>query len=282
MLNYSAQAFDIRPTFFASLCDITIIVEDFGKEQFYSEVINRLLQGEKTVIRVLGMGGKTQVLARFAEREKSQDSWRELYLVDGDFDELLGLDITDSTHIFRLDRYDIESYLVEELAVCTIAAEERPRQTTVQFQSTLQIQTWIEEVVDISSRLAACAALLQELGEEQTGISTNIERYVSRHHHLPDKSTIDCYIAQVRASVTALDPQEFDACLQQMMDRMGSSTQERLRWISGKDVLLPLLIRLLRRHTSRNIPKESLCFRLAKNCNFPELEELRARILAAA
>ena len=48
--------------------DITIIVEDTNNEHFYTEVFRRLLGSELTITRVLGVGGKSTVLTRMADR----------------------------------------------------------------------------------------------------------------------------------------------------------------------------------------------------------------------
>lgn len=282
MLRYSDEGLAARPAFFAPYHDVIIIVEDEGKENFYTELINRLLRGKLSNTQVLGVGGKRQVLERFEGREGNPHVWREFYLVDGDFDDLLGRQSPNSHIFYRLRRYDIESYLVEEAAVCTVAEEERPSSTAIEYRGLLQVDPWMTEVIDISIRLAACTALLQELGEPQVGISQSIERYVNENAILPDRASIESNIEQIRTSQSVVEPQEFDKLFDQMIDRMGKSSLERIRWVSGKDILIPLLIRLLRQHTRSSLKKESLCFRLARNCEFPELTALRDRILAMA
>ena len=71
MLSYSDEGLAARPTFFAHYNDIIIIVEDEGKENFYTEVIKRLLGDNPKITKVLGIGGKRQVFKRFEERNAS-------------------------------------------------------------------------------------------------------------------------------------------------------------------------------------------------------------------
>ena len=282
MLSYSNEGLAARPAFFAHYNDIIIIVEDEGKENFYAELLKRLLRGNPRMTKILGVGGKRQVFERLEGREVSSRWWQEFYLVDDDFDDLLGRESPDSIYFYRLRRYDIENYLVEETAVCTIAEEESPRSTATEYLDALRFGSWMAEVIDIAVRLAACAALLQELDETQVGISQSIERYVNENSVLPDSASIESHIGQVRASQSVVELEEFDRLLEQMIERMGNSSLERIRWVSGKDILIPLLIRLLRQNVRRSLKKESLCFRLARNCEFLELTELRDRILAVA
>ena len=281
MLSYSDEGLAARPTFFAHYNDIIIIVEDEGKENFYTEVIKRLLGDNPKITKVLGIGGKRQVFKRFEERNASSNRWQEFYIVDGDFDDLLGRESPDSLWFYRLRRYDIESYLVEDAAVCTVAEEESPHFSATKYRELLSLKSWLEEVINLVVRLVACAALLQELEETQFGISQSIERYVMGDSVLPDAVCIDSHIDQVKASQSVVQSQEFDLLLGHMTKRMGESSFEHGRWVSGKDILIPLLIRLLRQNIGSSLRKESLCFRLARNCEFTELAELRERILAA-
>ena len=281
MLRYSEDGLAARPAFFASNNDIIIIVEDEGKENFYNELMKGLFQGHSITTKILGVGGKRQVLTRLDASSKSPNWWQEFYVVDGDFDDLLGNASPRSSHFYRLHRYDIESYLLEEAAICAIAEEESPNYTVAEYKNKLTCDTWIANAIDATVRLAACAALLQELSETHAGISQSIERYISKDSALPDIATIDSHIGKVRASQTVVTPQRFDELLEQMIKRMGHLTTDRIRWISGKHILIPLLIRLLRLKISRGLKKESLCFRLARHCEFSGLTELRDCILAA-
>ena len=282
MLRYSDDGLAARPAFFAPYNDLTVIVEDVGKENFYTVIVNNLLPGSVRITQVLGVGGKRQVLERLARRSEMQGEKIEFYLVDGDFDELLGRAPPHSAHLYRLKLYDIESYLLEEHALCVIAEEEHPRLTVDEYKELLQISSWKSEVISVSTRLVACIALLQEHEERQTGMSQSIDRYMGESRTLPDESEINSNIGQVRTAQSFVDAQAFDDLLQKMIERMGPSNDERLRWFSGKDILIPLAMRLLRHHTNRNIARESFCFRLAKHCAFLGLTELRTRLLAVA
>ena len=84
MLRYSDEGLAARPAFFAPYNDITIIVEDTGKENFYTQVLKSLLGSKLRIYQVLGVGGKDQVIQRL-EKHISDSLPREFYLV-GDFD----------------------------------------------------------------------------------------------------------------------------------------------------------------------------------------------------
>ena len=282
MLRYSDQGLSARPIFFSHYNEITIIVEDTGKEHFYTEVFKRLFQEDLRITRVLGVGGKNQVLTRMSKGGGEFSGRPEFYVVDGDFDELINEPVSNSRFFYRLRRYDIESYLVEETAICTVAQEQSPSLSIPDLKRSLKLDEWVNKVVEASVDIAACAALLQKLDDRQTKFSQSIEQHIGSDLILPDASTIQGDIGRVANEQTSVEAEEFYKLLEGMVKRIGTSHSERLRWISGKHILIPLIIRLLRLETRSNLKKESLCFRLAKDCEFPELVELRDRILAAA
>lgn len=279
MLEYSDDALAARPQFFAPYNDITIVVEDTAGEGLYTQIIKRLLGDRLAIHSVLGVGGKTQVLQRF-EDSGTVSSRMEFYIVDGDFDELIGHTCPSNRFFYRLGRYDIESFLVEELAICIVAEEERPGKNLEQHRNELQIDTWELETALLWSRLVGCVALLREIGDGELKMDLSVESYRSGDDVVPDKSKIEAAITRVAQSQSVLDQETFERHLETISARMSESHSERLRWVSGKNVLIPLAIRLLRRHTGRNFRTESLCFRLAKHCDFRELKELRERILS--
>ena len=282
MLRYSDRGLSARPTFFSPYNDITIIVEDADKEYFYTEVFRRLFQEDLTITRVLGVGGKNEVLARMATLGDGSLAKPEFYVVDGDFDELISKPYPDSPLLYRLRRYDIESYLVEETAICTVAQEQSPNSSIAEFKGILRLDQWVAEVLEASVTLAACAALLQELDNREIRFPQAIEQYIGSDPIVPDASTIQYCIGWVASEQTSVDPEEFRNLLEDMIQRIGISYPEQIRWISGKHILIPLVIRLLKLKTKGNLRKESLCFRLAKLCEFPGLIELKDRILAVA
>ena len=228
---------------------------------------------------VVGVGGKPQVLQRFQERSGTSGK-AEFYLVDGDFDELLGRSCPDDVYFYRLGRYDIENYLLEEETICIIAEENSPGTTMAEHRALLKIPSWISQVVDRSTRLAACAALIQELGEGYPSIQS-VDRFVPEKEVVPDPCKIEVFIAGVKANQATASHEAFDKLLDQMTVRMGTSSADRRRWVSGKHIFIPLVMKLLRQHTKSQQHRESLCFRLAKSCSFSELVELRDRILFA-
>ena len=280
MIRYSERALATRPAFYAAYNDITIIVEDEGDENFYTNLCRHLLEDTLRIWRVIGVGGKAAVLKRFTDHSDARRAWKEFYLVDGDFDDLLGNTLPPSERFYRLQRYDIESYLVEEAAICRVAEEQAPRRDLAYYRATIGFGVWHGQVVDSVTPLVACFALLQELGQALPEGGQSIERFVSGSNAAPDIARIGGSVESVRDSQAAIGPEEFDQRLATMVERLGHSNAERLRWVSGKHIFLPLIDRRIRKVSRRNVAADSLRFRLTNYCELDSLSELRERILS--
>lgn len=280
MLEYSPRALATRPIFYDSYNDITIIVEDFDDENFYTHLFQRLLGNSLRIGKVLGVGGKSQVIERFnARASERKTETREFYLVDGDFDELLGLSAPKDVCFYRLPRYDIESFLVEESAVCQIAQEQRPKRNAEWYRSAMGFNDWKNQMAELAMRYVACFALCQQCDIEDHKGSQNIERFTPGNEHLPDSTKIETFINEVKTGQSAMESSAFDSRIEEMIQTMGNSDEERFRWISGKLIVLPLLGRLLKTYTRRNIAQDSLRFRLIGYCELESLGVLKKVIL---
>ena len=203
----------------------------------------------------------------------------EFYLVDGDLDELVHRDTPKDYRLYRLPRYDIESFLVEEAAIAAIAEEQEPRRNVEYYIDRIKFEEWQRNVIDLVDRLVACFAVLHVLERETSDGGANIGRFVEGDECLPDSGKIDRYIDLMCVDQTIITEEEFRQKLLVTLKNMGRTYPQRLRWISGKQILLPLVIRLLRRETRRNVSLDSLRFRLVGYCELVGLRDLKKRVL---
>ena len=278
MINYSDRALGTRPRFYTPYNDVTIIVEDTSLETFYTELFTCLIGDTIRIERVLGVGGKRNVLDRFHRHRDSIAGQQEFYIVDGDFDELLGRPEPNADRFHRLRRYDIESFLIESRAIARIAQEQNPDENSEYYIKRFNIDEWLDPLVPAVKRLVACLALLNSLSIPLDS-QASIFRFVSGNSDLPDAHVIGQFISSKRAEQRKLTDEEFDRALRNILERMGNSRSEVIRWVSGKKILLPLLVRMIRRETRRNIGIDSLRFRLATHCRLRCLKQLKKQVL---
>ena len=270
---------------------VLVYVEDKGKENFYDQIMKRLLRDAAVRTKVFGLGGKTQVVAEFEQQRQSSTLGRSFFLIDGDFDDLLGYESPTHNHFYQLHRYDIESFLLEEDPFCEIAEEEEYSRTADDYRKVFQLEAWISDILDATVRWIACIAVFRDLRVRPPDeVSLSLNKFVDRSVSAPgagdslrlDGDLIEKSIAEARSRQTTVSSEEFDERVDHMLQRIGTTERERKRWVSGKQCLLPLALQLLHRHIPRSLNLNSLCFRLAKRCEFQDLVELRNRILVIA
>ena len=176
MISYSQRGLHTRVRFYTPYNGITIVVEDTSLEAFYTKLINRLIGDSMRVRRVIGVGGKDQVLRRYEKSAHELGEWIEFYLIDGDFDELLEVTLPKDCRLYRLPRYDIESFLVDPTAISAIAEEQKPSQSAEHYRRQLDFERWQIQLVDDIQPLIGCYVVLQELRVSSTQ-GRSIERF---------------------------------------------------------------------------------------------------------
>ena len=277
VLRYTKRGLSARVKFYSPYNGIAIIVEDVGLENFYTVLFNRLLGDEPKIGRVLGVGGKEQVLERYRRLNNTGEGNYEFYLVDGDFDELIGQTLPYDDRFYQLNNYDIENYLVESTAIVNVAEEQNPKHSAAYYKRRLDAETWKVQLAARVERLIACFAVLHKLRLVPES-RAHIERFMSGHDDLPDSTKITAFIDESSNAQQKVCAIEFDELLNCMEIKMRGDGSEKLRWVSGKNILLPLVVRQLRNHTGTNITLISLRFRLMKHCQFPGLADLKQRV----
>ena len=116
-LQYSSDALPNRSIFLSDLNDINIYVEDIGKEYEYEEIFERLYGETLKIFCIFPLGGKDEVVRWHAHQGlRNDDGKLNIFIVDGDFDNLWDGSKIESPNLIYLSRYNIESYLISKEA----------------------------------------------------------------------------------------------------------------------------------------------------------------------
>lgn len=139
--------------------DIDVYVEDTGKERLYYQLFKLLLPGIK-LAKIFPLNGKENVAA---DAQANNTNKRKVYLVDLDFDEILGRKQTIRNLIY-LHRYSIENYFVDEEAIKEQIREKKPSirdaEIAVQFDYDLEVN----RIAKYLKKPALAAIVVQRYG----------------------------------------------------------------------------------------------------------------------
>lgn len=139
--TYSTAALAARDIFYEHFNDVNFYVEDRDQENLYHEIIGRLFPRLK-LEQVFSLDGKQNVLAHCTDLQNRSRANRSVYILDKDFDDLLGI-MVKRPNLIYLDKYCIENFLLEELAIIQIALEAEPRKHPGQVKRNLDYGNFI-------------------------------------------------------------------------------------------------------------------------------------------
>ncbi|WP_062358364.1 DUF4435 domain-containing protein [Pseudoxanthomonas mexicana] len=144
-LEWSASALHARSVFFEEFNDIDIYVEDTDATtiRIFTTLLQRAMENLR-IETVFGLGGRHEVLKRFSS--DANNARKRLYIIDGDFSCILG-DLCHHevpTGVFRLSRYCIENYLVDEEAFIQVAHDEDGSRRQIELKQEANLQEWME------------------------------------------------------------------------------------------------------------------------------------------
>ena len=280
-LVYSSEALQARPRFYYPYNDVTIVVEDETNEQFYTYLFRRLFGDRLNIRRVLGVGGKLAVIGRFELKSSNNAFNDEFYLIDGDYDELLEKAIPRHSRLYRLEWYDIEATIVDPVAIHEICLEEDPSHSLKHYQNLLDFQSWIYENIDYISLLITYDCAMQFFNVGLRKATREIHRYFDRqsmgfvHHRVEELRTL------IEDNLQDVSRKEFNERRESFEAKIGYAIEARLRWVSGKHILLPLVGTMIRKETGGGgLRMNSLAFRLAKYCSLQKLEDFKNAVVA--
>ena len=141
--TYSENALMNRVLFLAEYNDITIFVEDEDKEHEYENIFNRMFGNELEINNIFPMKGKPGVEKAFREFGENYENKPAFYLVDGDFDYLLGKQMISNSSFIYLEKYNIESYYIDKNAILRyVSGKLKKRQRDI--VDTLKYDFWLK------------------------------------------------------------------------------------------------------------------------------------------
>ena len=260
--------------------DIDIYVEDTASPNIWLKMLRNFLPDSIKLSSVNCMGGRQGVLDA-CKADQATDGRRKLYIIDSDFDLLIGRRKPNLKHLYRLRSYCLENYLLQEDSLVDVVTTLKPSISEADVRTTLNYEDWLQRNSNCLRRIFVCYALAEQLELGIATVSQNsiplLESLSNSHDYCPSKvfvRTLHIYRESVRRS-PAGQRREVYRALKAKSGKVSVS-----RYVSGKDYMLPIVLRCLRSMFRIQQSKDALRCLLAERVK-PSTDRYLQRRLAA-
>lgn len=264
--------------FFEAFNEIDIYIEDTGSstKKLHSIIWARCLEGRLKVRDVFPLGGREAVLKRCRGDAKATNRPR-IYVIDGDLTLLYGKQTPKIDRLIALPSYCVENFLIDEAAALQLLFEEDPVRPKDQIAIRLQFSQWLSRNRALLVRLFAAYATvhwvnpslktvalgISGLMKDETGfvcrrkVRTRIEQLVSQLEGVHDRRAVRLKMASI-------------------LRHLRSSRKSRIlqTYVSGKDYLLPLMVRHMKSIAPIRSDRDVIANRLALTADLSPLKEV--------
>lgn len=273
-LHYSDEALEVRPVFLGNLNDVNIFVEDEYKEFVYEAIFERMFSTTLTIFCIFPLGGKDAVIRRAAENgAKDENGKPNVYIVDGDFDNIWRERKCNYPGLIYLNRYNIESYfLSEESTIVFLRGRFRRRRQDI--IDTLQFGFWKQNYAQGLFNLFVLFACANKHVPEIPTVSDCTGKYLSPEGRVREEK-VEELATLLSEPENRLLLTETEVQIRTMVDELNEAA---LSIVCGK-CLIECLCRYIKQKFGKNIERESFRYYLMTTFDINKLEYLKEYIL---
>lgn len=269
-----ANALDL---FYVGFNEVNFYFEDQDQENLYEEIIKKLFP-ELNFFRVFPLHGKPSVITHAKQSKKNNDIKNPIYIVDKDFDDLLGTIINDD-RIFYLDRYCIENYLLDEDALIKVLIETYPKEKKDELKKNIDLPSFYAESMGSLRPLFKLFYSVQKLGLGLKNCSLKPEEFTLKGKPWSiDPTKIEKYLELLKTTTQNknLNPPLDDPLNDIRTKICDTIPSESL--VSGKFIAAIMFHYIKSKYSLGAISFESFIYRTAKNHDYSNLNLIAQKV----
>lgn len=177
-LTYSTEGLSARVPFYEGLNDINIYTEDAESQYFYEEIFKRMLKEKYKISSIFPCGGKPKVIDAFNENGKETNGLKNIFLVDGDFDEFLFPEkvVKDEQFIY-LKNYNIENCIINEDGASEIVRITK-KMMGGPARSLLNFTSWKSRAISEFKELFLCYCYIQKFDPSIPNVNRSPNEFI--------------------------------------------------------------------------------------------------------
>lgn len=277
MPEYSRDALAVRDVFYGRIAATHFFVEDEEQENLYEILLGRLFPRVRDA-KVFPLGGKDAVLEH-ARTASEIEGVRRLYLLDLDFDDLLGTTVNDD-RVFYLDDYCLEGALLDEGALAAFSVDEKPKIRRADVLRAISFKASIEEWAPTLDRLHRAFFLSQRHALGLRNCDHPPESFTARNGCSFDDRLVERYVSSVADALVAsgviASVAEYEDLSSRAFGRRGF-----LRSRTNGKFLAKLFVKHLQANgLCGNVRLESFTIRIARQSTLSRLRGFKRRVNA--
>lgn len=281
MLQRNLKAKVAKATFYSDYNDIEVFIEDtaHGYSKLFVKILSRIFGGSYKIEDVFPLGGRGNVVEACKNDQGSRNKAR-LYIIDGDLYLLSGEeDPLDYEGLFVLPRYCIENHLLCSSALLSIMDEEEAEKSLEELESLFDYPLWVNDVKDDLLSLFIEYAVAKKIAPTLQTVAYGYSDLISCNTGKVDTTKVNTRILALRESIISLTNLElYNETKEFISSKVTLDEKSLLSFVSGKDILLPLLMLRFKRLVKTNSPNLALKMRIANVCNLESMADLPAAI----
>lgn len=241
MLAYSPKAAASIALLKRGYNEISVFVEDTASYSMWNTIVKEAVREKIKFTSVNQLGGRSAV-ENSCREYKPRKGEAVIFIVDGDFDFLLGRPEMNHKHLYRLPAYCAEGLLIHQGSVEKVAQLASPSAGMQEIRAKVQYAVWERENVKPLSRLFAVYAAAHAVDPAIPTVSLKTEGILLRS----GKKTIVCkkktfrrMMSIARVASDNVGRRAFLKSLREVKIRMRRLSVAEI--VSGKDYLLPIV-----------------------------------------
>lgn len=270
-----------KSQFYANFNDVDVYVEDKAAEskKLYVEIFNRALGGALSITQVFPLGPKSEVLRR-CRADQGPRTRRAVYMVDGDYEYLLGEPVPALKRFYRLSRYCIENYLIDAAAIIDVLIDESIEHDEETIRKMFDFAKWQAKASLPLDSLISTLAIAHKRQCDKPTVKIDLSKITGPHSDQIDSTKVAALVAEYRS---AIDTKYGDGTFSDMFAAIKARAAVSSEYFvsaygSGKNLLMPLMRDRIARRTGINVDYPKFRVKLARRCDVTELTNLEAAI----
>jgi hypothetical protein len=276
MIERKTNSKSARSVLFEEFNDIDIYVEDsaLGYKKIYKELLNKVFKNQLKIEHIIPIGNRDEVIKE-CENNQEKTGRKRVYIVDGDLYILSVEPVIPKNGLFTLPRYCIENYLISKTALVKVLYEDDPTLETSEIEDQIKFDDWLNQNEKQLVKLFILYALCKKYCPEIQTVAYKVSKLCAGPTGIvcstKTKNRIEELQLELEARIGVPIAQEE---ISNLKAKLKAENNNILRYVSGKDYLMPLLFSRIKNSVRSTSDHLNLKMRLAIHGELSDLATL--------